>query len=121
MRALILILATVLLLASCSSAQQQRVALLNSLVGATETEVVRQLGVPSRTFEAEGHRFLAYREQRTSIAGPLLWGGGWAGWNDGWSYAGAWPADVIERVCETTIEVVDGRMATWTLRGNACS
>ena len=43
-----------------------RQAYLNQLVGQPETELVRQLGVPTRTFETAGHKFLAYDEDRPS-------------------------------------------------------
>jgi hypothetical protein len=34
----------------------------NAWIGATELDLVTALGVPSRTYEAEGRRFLAYDE-----------------------------------------------------------
>jgi len=109
----------VALLAGCAPGIDRRVA-LNALVGQPETEIVRLLGVPSRTFEAGGHTFLAYSERRVdSIPAGPFYGGGF-GYFGGYGYFGGFPATVIERSCETTFEVVDGRAIGWSLRGNAC-
>jgi len=107
------------LLAGCAPTVNRSV-LLNSLVGQPEAEVVRQFGVPSRTFEAGGHTFLAYSERRVDSfpAGPF-YGGGF-GYFGGYGYFGGFPAAVIERACETTFEVVNARIVNWALRGNAC-
>lgn len=115
-----LVLITLLLLACCSN-RPQREAVLNGMIGMPEADLVRQWGVPSRTLETGGRRFLAYREERTSlVGGGPAFGAGYWGWPGGWRWSGAWPASVVEWVCETTFEVVDGRIATWSLRGNAC-
>ena len=99
-----------------------RPAHLNSLIGAPETDVVRQLGVPTRTFQAGGHTFLAY-EQRSAAIYPttsLFFGNGFYGPGFGLGYGAAFPPTVIERGCETTIDIAEGRMVTWSLRGNGC-
>lgn len=102
-----------------------RVASLNALVGKPETDLVRAMGVPSRTYDAGGHRFLAYRQSRIeTIPGdpgwgpwgyPWGWGGGWGGW--GW---GGFPPEIVQRDCETTFDLLNGVVQAWTLRGNAC-
>jgi hypothetical protein len=105
------------LLAGCADRLAERRAYLATLVGTSEADLVRTLGVPTRTVEAEGHRFLAYTESREELipGGPM---GPW-GWRGGWAYGGV-PAEVVQRVCETTFEVIDGRVRGFTLRGNAC-
>lgn len=97
-----------------------RPAFLTTFVGQPEAEVVRRLGVPTRTFETGGRRFLAYAERRVDVvpAGPFFGGFGYFG--GGYGYYGAFPSQVVERGCETTFEVADGRVVTWSLRGNAC-
>ncbi len=102
------------LLAACAPAFD-RPAFLASFVGQPEAEVVRRLGVPSRTFETNGHRFLAYLEQRSELLTVGVGFGGYFGPSFGY-----YPSQVIERGCETTFEVADGRVLTWSLRGNAC-
>lgn len=101
-----------------------RPAFLATLVGQPEAEVVRRLGVPSRTYEADGRKFLAYSERRSELigGGPFFggfgFGSGFGG--SGFGYSAAFPAEIIERDCETTIEVGGGRVVAWSLRGNAC-
>lgn len=113
------ILAVALLATACAPGFDRR-AYLSSLVGAPEAEVVRQMGVPSRTYETGGHKFLAYSEQRVDFVagGPFFFGGaGFYGSRFGY---GAFTPQVVERVCETTFDVAEGRVVTWALRGNAC-
>ena len=118
-----IVLAAALLLAGCST-QPRREAYLNTLVGVSDTELVHQLGVPSRTVETPGHKFLAYREEHISsfgggIGSPFLYGGGLYG--VGFGYFGGFPQDVVQYVCDTTFDVVDGRVTNWSLRGNGCT
>lgn len=116
-----LIAVTVLLVAGCANELAEREAFLNTLVGHSEDDLVRTIGVPSRTFEVNGHRFLAYTESRVDVIpgspGPGPWGWGW-GWGGGYG-AGFLPV-VVNRVCETTFEIFEGKVASYTLRGNAC-
>lgn len=116
-RVLPLLLAAVL--AGCAPAFD-RPAFLATLVGQPEAEVVRRLGVPSRTFETGGSKFLAYSERRSDLirGGPFV--GGFGTFGLGLGYYGAFPPEIIERDCETTFEVGDGRVLAWSLRGNAC-
>ena len=119
MRKIALLLA--LSAAACSTGVDRR-AYLNTLVGAPEAEVVRQLGVPSRSFSSGGHTYLAYTEARDTYygGGPFLFGGFGGGYyGPGFGYT-AFAPTVVQRVCETTFDVVDGRVVTWSLRGNAC-
>lgn len=128
----IVALLSLIVLTACATGPD-RVTVLNGLVGQSETEVVRTLGVPSRSYDTEGRRFIAYREERAQVeGGPLFFGGGYygrgfgygsgfsAGFGPSFGYGGGFPVEVIPRVCETTFEVVAGRVAGWSLRGNAC-
>ncbi len=111
-----LLLAAVL--AGCAPAFD-RPAFLATLVGQPEAELVRRLGVPSRTYETGGRKFLAYSEQHSDLigGGPFLGG---LGFGPGYGFYGGFPTEAIERNCETTFEVGDGRVLAWSLRGNAC-
>ena len=124
----VLHLLPILLLGACATGPS-RSDVLNSMIGLPETEVVRQLGVPSRTYETGGHTFLAYIEQRAQVLDPVpafygsgFYGSGFygAGFGPGFGLGAAFPTEIIPRTCETTIDVVGGRMVTWSLRGNAC-
>ena len=102
-------------LCACSTAAD-RAAYLNALVGHSEADAVRQLGVPSRTFEAGGRRFLAYDARQSATFYGIAVVGGYYG--SGW-YPG-FPDEVVTRQCETTLEVANDRVVTWSLRGPAC-
>lgn len=97
-----------------------RPAFLATLVGQPEAELVRRLGVPSRTYETGGRKFLAYSEQRSNLIGGGPFFGGFGYFGSGVGYYGAFPPEIVERNCETTFEVGDGRVLAWSLRGNAC-
>jgi len=118
MRRKLLSILSAALLASCAPAFN-RPAFLATFVGRSEDEVVRRLGVPSRTFEANGRKFLAYAEHRTEVStvGISFGFGGFDSFGTGFGYS---PSQVIDRGCETTFEVANGRVLTWSLRGNAC-
>jgi hypothetical protein len=111
------ILLAMLILAACAdpAAIARHQALLNAHIGQSEAGLVRQLGVPSRSYDADGHRFLAYTATRIDIwpGGPAM-GFGWFG------YGGGFPPQVVQWRCDTTFELVDGHVIAWKQRGNNC-
>lgn len=116
------LLSAVLLLSACDPyALARRQAALQAYVGHSESDIVRVFGVPTRTFETGGHRFLAYDQGGVElIPSPYPWGPwGWGGF--GWSYAGDFPVRAVERGCETTFEVSADHVVGVTLHGNACA
>ncbi len=125
-RTAILLAAAALLLSGCAShSLERRQALLAPLVGQSEADLVRQVGVPSRTLETDGHRFLAYTERRAEVI-PAASGfvgapfpfRGFGGFDD---FEGtSFPPALIQHVCETTFEIVAGRVAGFSLRGDDC-
>lgn len=112
------------LLAGCAEGPS-RPDVLNALMGQPESEAVRVLGVPSRTFTSNGHSFLAFDDRQLEYvaAAPPFgpWGafGPFGPYNYGYGYYIP-PTVPVERVCETTLEVVGGRVASWSLRGSGC-
>jgi hypothetical protein len=118
------ILAGVLALSACAYPNPQHVNELNALVGKSETDLVRTQGVPTRTYETGGHKFLAYSRSRIESLpgepgfGPYGWGG-WGGWG-GYGGWGGFPPEIIQRDCETTFEIANGTVLHWSFRGNAC-
>jgi hypothetical protein len=106
------LLACCALPAACADDRAARVATLNQLVGQPEQTLLLAMGVPTRSYEADGTKFLAYDERRVDII-PGTPGIGF--WN-----AGAIPPQPIERWCETTFQVADGSVRSYTLRGNSC-
>jgi hypothetical protein len=103
-------------LVGCTDQLAQRQAYLSQFVGQPESALVQQMGVPTRSYETGGVKYLAYDEHRIDIipGGPT-----YAPFYMGW-YGASFPPQVIELSCETTFEVAAGTVKAFTLRGNAC-
>jgi hypothetical protein len=106
-------------LAGCTDMRAERQAFLSGLIGSSEADAVRALGVPTGTIEVGGHRFLSWDERRleTVPTAPTLppWG-----MRGPWGYGNAFPPEVVSLRCETVLELVDGRVRAFQLHGNAC-
>ena len=105
-------------LVGCGNGLAARQAYLNQFIGHPDSELVQRLGVPMRTYETKGVRYLAYNESRVQLIPSLPPYGSGPWWNraDG----GGAPTQVVNLVCETTFAVADGNVKSYTLRGNAC-
>lgn len=134
----IMLAGVALAVAGCAVPSPAEKARLDALIGHNETDLLRSFGVPSRTYSAQGHDFLAYSQGWDDVTpgfGP--WGGyggfgGWGGYGGGgfggFGYGGfggyggygGIPPEINTYVCTTTFEVVGGRVAAWTLRGDGC-
>ena len=119
MRPIVAVLFALPLLAACQQpTMQDRQAALQPLVGQSESDLVRRMGVPTRSFDADGHRFLAYLQRDvTVLPGQGPWQPFWGGW---WYHGPDVAPEVIDRVCETTFEITAGKVQSYQLRGNAC-
>jgi len=115
----VLALALLVLAAGCANGLAQRQAFLNQFVGHPEQELLGKLGVPNRTYTAEGVKYLAYDQRRIALVPPLPPYGPGPWWPYGWYGAGA-PPQAVELNCETTFTVAGGVVKSYTLRGNAC-
>ena len=117
-------------LAGCAYPDPQHVQALNGLVGKSETELVRARGVPSKTYETGGLKFLAYDMHRIdSLPGDAGFypGFGYGGFGyGGFGYGGfgggfgGFGPEIIQRDCSTTFELRGGIVQRWSLRGNDC-
>ena len=90
---------------------------LRAFVGRSEGDLVATLGVPERTYEAEGRKFLTFEDQRSYIvAGPSVYPG------YGYSRFGPYfsPPGYVVRTCEITFAVRGGRVESFTFRGDGC-
>ena len=104
------------LVAACGDQLAARRAYLSGFVGQPEAAVVQQMGVPSRSFETGGVKYLAYDENRIDVIPSFpTYSPFYTGW-----YGGGFPPQVVEWRCETTFEVAEGAVRAFTLRGNAC-
>jgi hypothetical protein len=102
-------------LAACAS----RADALKPLIGQPEEAVIRALGVPNRTADVNGHRFLTYETITTANfpagpIGPVVGPYGWSGW-------GYWDGvDTVVYPCRTTFELEKGRVIGFHLQGDGC-
>jgi hypothetical protein len=102
-------------------------------VGRTESELVASLGVPTRTHEVDGRRFLSYdylggTSSRSSIQPSIGLGFGRTSWRGG-SATGigvgtglgfsSFPAP--SESCSTTFELREGRVIGFRREGPGCS
>ncbi len=115
-RAGVLLVVLPLLLAACTGGLAARQARLQAFVGRPVNDVVQAMGVPNRTYEANGVTYIAYVEQRSDLipTSPFL-GPGW-----GYGWYGPFPPQVVTWRCETTFQVVGGIVRGFNLTGNAC-
>ena len=113
-RTILLLLAG--LMAGCVNGLAVRQAQLGQLVGQPEAVLIQQLGVPDKTYESGGAKYLAYVEQRVDlVSGYPSYTPFYSGW-----YGGGFPPQTVNLRCETTFQVVEGQVKSFTLRGNAC-
>ncbi len=104
------------LLAGCGNGLAEHQAQLAMWVGKPETELVGIMGVPTRTYETGGLKFLTYEERHVEIVPgtPYYFGPGpfW--------YGGGFPPTATTLVCDTTFTIANGMVRAYSLRGNAC-
>ncbi len=87
-------------------------------VGRSEGDLVAALGVPERTYEVEGRKFLTFEDRRSYIVAgsfPLYSGYGRFGYGPVFT-----PPGYVVRTCEITFVVRGGRAESFTFRGDGC-
>ena len=88
-----------------------------AFIGRSEAELVAALGVPVRTYDAEGRRFLQYEDRRI-VSYP---GAAGLGYGLGrWSGLGGYGPRIESRSCDVTFELRDGRVVGFSARGDSC-
>lgn len=104
-----------LTLAGCATGPglQSRLA---AYIGAPESKLVQSFGVPLRQINVNGVDYLAYQMKYSAQAVPVgpYWGPFWGGYQPV-------PQDVQIWSCEATFAVANGKVQSFTLRGNDCS
>ena len=104
-------------------------ARMSSLIGRPEAELVAALGVPVRTHETGGQRFLQYESRRLLTYpgfapypyGPYSFGSyPFGGYRYGYGGFGGIPPSVESRECDLTFALRNGRVEGFTRRGNDC-
>ncbi len=120
-----------LCLASCVVGPTRK-QVLDGMIGQSETVMVRRFGVPTRSYDAGGHHFVAYVQQQQSVfpgdyggfgfGGPGFGGLGYGGLGYGGfgGFYGGFPTEVVQSACETTLEIDRGVVTGWSLHGDGC-
>jgi hypothetical protein len=112
------LLVVVGLITGCVNQLAVRQAELAQWVGRPETQLVEAMGVPTRTYETGGLKFLSYVEQRVEVVpgSPFYGDPFWYGYG----YGGGFPPTVVNLACDTTFTIDKGVVRAFSLRGNAC-
>ncbi len=119
LRHALLVLPVVLAACTPASQRQDLATRLSVFVGRGEADLVREMGVPSRSYETGGSRFLAYASTTTTVYPGYY--GGYGGWGWRGPYYGGWGApEVIRNTCEATFELRNQRILGVAVRGNGC-
>jgi hypothetical protein len=109
------LLAVAAVLAACAPLGETRREAMARFVGRPEGELILALGVPFRSYESAGIKYLAFEESRIDLVpSPLA--------PTARPYAGPRydPPVAVQRQCETTAAVSNGVVAGFSFRGNAC-
>jgi hypothetical protein len=116
MRRWVSLCAVAVVAAGCAVAPPLEQRLL-PFVGRSEGELVAALGVPERTYEVEGRKFLTFEDRRSYlVAGyPSLPAYGYSRFGPYFA-----PPGYIVRTCEITFAVRGGRVESFTFRGDGC-
>jgi hypothetical protein len=108
-------LAAATVLAGCATGPTLEQRML-PLIGQSDVNLVAALGVPVRTYEADGRKFLTFEERRSYIypGDPFLY--------RGYGRYGPYfaPAGYIIRICEITFSLRNGRAESFIARGDGC-
>ncbi len=113
MRRVLLVLP--LLLAACATGPslQERLA---PFVGRSEGDLVAALGVPTRTYQADGRKFLQYEQRWTQVVPGSFYGTG-----PYWRVSPVWaPPVYVPRACDVTFALRQERVESFTWRGDGC-
>ncbi len=111
------------LLAGCVDYEKQEEAYLSTMVGLSEAELIQRMGVPQRTYEANGHKFLAYEHQSESYMSEDDFGGGFGMMGMG-PYGFGEPdfggGEVDISTCQTVFDLVKGYVQSFSRHGDGC-
>lgn len=121
MKRLSILIMAMLLSACATEAKYQRI--LDTWTGSDELDLIRSWGAPQQSYEAKGHKFLVYSNDRNIVlpgSSPTYQTNVYGTTAYTTSYGGS-PAMNLNMSCTTTFEVVDGKIYSWSYRGNDCT
>lgn len=93
---------------------------LSTWIGRSEGDLVAEFGVPVRTYEADGRRFLQFEQRRSvMVAQPGFERPFLSPWGPRFGY---WPPAPAQAVltCEITFAIRDRRVESFSYRGEGC-
>jgi hypothetical protein len=109
-----------LALGACATGPSRQ-ELMATYVGQPVTVLLAGMGVPNRTYETSGIRYLAYDEQHVDLLPSPGFYGPWGYGPYGYAWASpAFPPTIVTWGCETTFQVTEDVVRAFSLRGNAC-
>ncbi len=107
------------LLAGCAAPGPTLDQRLSAFINRPEGELVAALGVPTRTYEADGRRFLQFESQSTAMAPPEpypYYPYGYWGMRRPWMSS---PGYIVVR-CDMTFATRQGVVESFSFRGEGC-
>lgn len=111
----------VLFISGCATTKGYE-QIVNSWVGKSEAQLVRVWGVPAQVFNSGGRRYFVYNSSHnvylpgTSSTYRTTFYGDTARTT---SYGGSAP-QTLNYQCETTFELMNGKVVFWRYKGNNC-
>lgn len=117
----VLLLVAVALLSGCASEAKYK-SNMDSWVGADETKLIRKWGPPVSVYETGGSKFLLYTSSNTLVlpGTPTTATTNVYGSTAFTTVNPGAPAQGIDYVCATTLEVKDAKIIGWSSQGNGC-
>lgn len=111
----------ILLISGCATTEGYR-KIIASWVGSTEIDLIRNWGAPQHSYQSEDSNFIVYNSFRsvyipgttptytTTVIGNTAYT----------NTTGGSPAQNLQYSCETTFEIKDKKVVSWSFRGNDC-
>ena len=115
------VIALVSFISGCATTEGYK-QVVNSWVGSPEINLIRSWGAPQQSYESGGTKFLIYNSARnvylsgssptytTTVIGNTAYTN---------SHGGS-PAQNLNFSCQTTFEVQNGTIMSWSFKGNDC-
>lgn len=117
----VLLLIAITLLSGCATEAKYK-SNMDSWVGADEAKLIRKWGPPVSIYEAGSSKFLLYTSRNTLVlpGGPTTATTNVYGNTAFTTVNHGAPAQGIDYVCSTTLEVRDAKVIGWSSQGNGC-
>ncbi len=121
MKRTLIALAFGFLLAGCAT-EAKYGELLDTWMGASESQLISQWGAPASVYESGGAKYLTYRNASSGyVPGtPASYQSTVVGNTVYTNRIGGSPGFMVSRWCDTTFTVRDSLVVHWSWQGNGC-